>query len=322
MTSLLTDYHAATTAAVLADRSDRSLLRMHGRDPLRILQGVVTNDVANAPADAAVYAALLTAKGRMVSDMRIIRRPQDFLLDVPAAALPALTATFRKTVPPLFARFEDVSESWRVTGVYGPDAEAALRPHVPLPARPEEHALVYGEYRGEPCIVVNTRDAGVAGYDVVASISTAESLRQALALPSIGEAALDVLRIEAGLPRWGAELTDTTIPLEAGLLHAISTSKGCYTGQEVIIRILHRGHVNWHLRGVLLGEADRPARDTPLLHAATGKPVGRITSAAWSPRFEQEIALAYVRREVEPPAVLQLGSQDGAEVRVVALPFA
>src|SRR5690606_23668699 len=110
------------------------------------------------------------------------------------------------------------------------------------------------------------------------------ALEQAGALPA-GLDALEVLRIEAGQPRWGAELTGDVIPLEAGLrASAISETKGCYTGKEVIVRILHRGHVNWHLGGVLLGELPPPSAGTQLIDPAEGRKVARITSACRSPR--------------------------------------
>jgi folate-binding protein YgfZ len=137
-----------------------------------------------------------------------------------------------------------------------------------------------------------------------------------------GHAVLEVLRIEAGRPRWGAELGEDVIPIEAGLLdRAISTTKGCYTGQEVIIRILHRGHVNRHLRGLILGESV-PDPGTELFRAGEPKTVGRITSACLSPRFGRALALGYVRREIEPGHVLRTGSPDGEPAEVCALPFA
>ncbi len=130
-----------------------------------------------------------------------------------------------------------------------------------------------------------------------------------------------MLRIEAGRPRWGAELNATTIPLEARLKErAISTTKGCYTGQEVIIRILHRGHVNWHLRGLLLGESAPPPLDAKLTQLDSEKVVARVTSACVSPRVDQTIALAYVRREIQSGAELRL-ADGGAPARVVDLPF-
>jgi hypothetical protein len=124
------------------------------------------------------------------------------------------------------------------------------------------------------------------------------------------------------VPAWGAELSAETIPLEAGLeTRAISTSKGCYTGQEVIIRILHRGHVNRVLRGLLLGAA-AGSPGLALVRADTGKPVGAVTSCAWSPLVGEQVALGYVRREVSPGEVLRIDSVDGPPARVVELPFA
>jgi folate-binding protein YgfZ len=136
-----------------------------------------------------------------------------------------------------------------------------------------------------------------------------------------GHATLDVLRIENARPIWGAELDEDVIPLEADLAErAISETKGCYTGQEVIVRILHRGHVNRHLRGIRLGNQPVPARGTELFQS-DGKKVGVITSACVSPQHEETIGLAYVRREIAPPSILRLGRHDGAKVRVITLPF-
>jgi len=320
------EYHAATTAAAVVDRADRGLLRVYGRDPLRILQGVLTNDITLASAERAVYAALLTPKGRMVAELRVFRPGDDFLLELPAEAVPGVLDNFRRTVPPLFARFEDLSDSLHVLGVYGPEAGVRLAALTGAPLPPAEPADLAGafSYGDEQCLAVSTRFTGGPGYDVVAPLQAAEALWRELVTAGVrpmGHAALDVLRIEAGEPRWGAELTEETIPLEAGLeARAISTSKGCYTGQEVIIRILHRGHVNWRLRGLLL-DAGGVAGGTALVAPETGKPVGRITSSAWSPRLDQEIALAYVRREIEPGQALAVGSAEGPPATVVALPF-
>jgi tRNA-modifying protein YgfZ len=319
------EYHAARSTAALIERSDRALLRMFGRDPVRMIQGLVTNDVTNAPAGRAVFAAVLTPKGKMLAEVRVIRRADDLLVECARDALGNLMDMLKRSVPPLFARFEDVTGAHALVGVYGPRAAAVVGGAfggAALPADPAEDALAADGER----IVVRTGYAGSGGLEVIvpaaAAAETWHALVAAGAKPA-GQAALDVLRIEAGRPRWGAELTADTIPLEAGLLErAISTGKGCYTGQEVIIRILHRGHVNWHLRGILLGTSPAPAPGTQLLHPETGKVVGRITSACDSPVHRQTIALGYIRREVAPPAELRLERVDGAPVTVVALPFA
>jgi folate-binding protein YgfZ len=323
MTDGSAGYAAARGGGVVIDRTDRRFLRVYGRDPVRMLQGLITNDIANAPAERAVYAAVLTAKGRMVADVRVLRRDAELLLETDAAAVEPLTAHLRKYVPPLFARFEAADETWHALSVMGPDAGRLLAfvgVEAEAAAADDDVAV-----QSDGGIVVASSLGDVPGWDLLLPVARVEDVRRGLvtagAVPA-GQATLDVLRIEAGVPRWGAELTEATIPLEAGLRQrAISETKGCYTGQEVIIRILHRGHVNWLLRGLLLGDVPVPAAEISLVNDA-GKAVGRITSAVWSPAHGQVAALGYVRREVEPPATLRLMASDGPEVAVVALPFA
>ena len=138
---------------------------------------------------------------------------------------------------------------------------------------------------------------------------------QAGAAP-VGQGVWDTLRVEAGYPAYGTDMDETTIPVEAGLLdRAFDHDKGCYTGQEVIVRIRHRGRVNWHLRALRFGEAAARPGDQ-LFEAGGAKVRGRVTSVAQSPRFGQAIGLGYVRREVEPPGSLRLGSGSGREVGV------
>jgi folate-binding protein YgfZ len=322
------EYHAARHAAAVADRPDRRFLRVHGRDPVRMVQGLVSNDVAGAPPERAVYATVLTPKGKMVADVRVVRRDGELLLETDAAAADSLAEHLRKFVPPLFARFEDAGGSWAALGLYGPTAGRLLAGLVSAGTVPDaaaEDVVSDVAFDDVPVVLVTTSQLDVPGYDLLCPADAVDAVWRRLtgagAVP-LGHATLDVLRIEAGRPRWGAELGDAVIPLEAGLrARAISETKGCYTGQEVIVRILHRGHVNRQLRGVLLGELPAPARDTPLVRESDGRQVGQVTSAAWSPKHGQAIALAYVRREVEPPAAVRLGAPDGPEVLVVALPF-
>ena len=313
------EYDAARNAAAIVDRADRALVRVHGRDPVRMIQGLISNDIGELGEDRAVYAAVLTPKGRMVADVHVLRHGDELLLETDAHALQPLLAHLKKFVPPLFARAEDVTDSWSIIGVHGPHAMRVLQAALEMQISDALDAVTVTD----GARIIASQYTGDAGADIIVPHYDAaalwERLESAGARP-IGHATLDVLRIEAGQPRWGAELDENTIPLEAGLRErAISETKGCYTGQEVIIRILHRGHVNRHLRGVLLGDVTAPARDTELYHGS--RAIGRITSAAWSPRLAQTIALAYVRREIVPPTDVHLGSDTGPTVSVVELPF-
>lgn len=340
-------YDAARSGAIVVDRADRGLVRAHGRDPIRMLHGLASNDVESLAVGHATYATLLTAKGRLIADPRIIRREDDLLLEADVGAVPNILDTFRRFVPPLFAKAESLMDALCVVGVYGPSSTAlvvaVVEPGVPVAAGDGDATAggdgpaptdglraigvddaTTGVRDGSPVVLIRTGELGVEGWDLVVACdrkqALLDALREAGAVPG-DLAMIEPLRIEAGSPRWGAELTGDVIPLEAGLKErAISTTKGCYTGQEVIIRILHRGHVNRHLRG-LRSAGPPPAPGTELFHPSRpGKPVGVVTSAAESPRLGA-IALAYVRREIEPGDNVWLGASDGPAAEVVLLPF-
>lgn len=322
------EYAAAREGAALVDRWERTQLLLHGREPVKMVQGLITNDLEGAAEGQGVYAALLTPKGKMIADLRAFRRGAgDVLLDLDIAARPGALEHMRKFIPPLFARIDDLGVRSGVLGLYGPTSRGVVgevlgeAPRVDLP----EESFLEVEFDGAPVLAARTEYAGGEGYDLFAPAEVLPALWEAASgagARPVGQSALEVLRIEAGRPRWGAELDETVIPLEAGLRdRAISQTKGCYTGQEVIIRILHRGRVNWHLRGLFLGEAPVPAAGVELFRPGEPKPVGRVTSACLSPLHDQTIGLGYVRREVEPPEVLRLGEPEGPEARVYELPL-
>ncbi len=326
------EYEAARDRAVVVDRSGRAAVRVHGRDPVRMIHGLAGADVEAVDGSRGAYSVLLTPKGKMVADFRVFRRGDELLLDLDPEALPGLLEHFRKYIPPLFARFE-VLDDRVVLGVYGPEARSVVASAlgVDLPADLPEEATVWldrddADEAVAPAaagVVVRTGYAGVDGYDVLLPAGDGAGAWQALvdagAEPA-GHATLEVLRIEAGRPRWGTELTGAVIPLEAGLgERAISETKGCYTGQEVIVRILHRGHVNRHLRRLELGDRPAPCPGTELFRGEDGKGMGHITSSCHSPAAGQTVALGYVRREIEPPGTVRLGAPDGPEIRVTAL---
>jgi folate-binding protein YgfZ len=335
----LDEYRAVRTAVGIADRSDLARIRLTGRDPVRMLQGLITNDLAGAGAGRGVYATMLTPKGRTLAELRAFALPRpegvEVLVDLPREALAGTVDHLRKFVPPMFARWKDVSEETGTLGVYGPSSAELLGRVLGEAVAPlAEEAFEEREIEGERALLVGTRYAGgEEGYDLVVGAAAVPRLWAALleagaelGASPVGFEALETLRIEAGRPRYGAELTEEVIPTEAfeasGLLtRAISFTKGCYTGQEVIVRIAHRGHVNRNLRGLLLGELAPPARGTPLFHPETGREVGRVTSATVSPMLRQAVALGYVRRELGPGDRARLGAADGPEVAVAPLPF-
>jgi folate-binding protein YgfZ len=336
------EYDAIRQAVGIVDRHDLARFRLHGRDPVKMLHGLITNDLQNAAPGQGVYAAMLTPKGRTIADLRAftLHPPEgvEVIVDIAREALPGVRAHLGKYVPPMFARWEEISDRVGVIGVYGPHApqltSLALETNV-SEMREDAFVEVEWEVGGVPAtvMVVATRYAGgEEGFDLFVPEPAIAALWETLlrkgaplgARP-VGYAALEALRVEAGRPRYGRELTEETIPTEvfesAGLMErAISFSKGCYTGQEVIVRIAHRGHVNRHLRGLLLGEAPLPAVGTPLTHPETGREVGRTATSVHSPLLDQTIALALVRREMAAGELVGVGGE-GLEGTIVELPF-
>lgn len=334
------EYGAAADGVAVVDRSHRERWRITGRDPVRMLDGIVTNAIPDPPdresggraAGTGAYGTILTPKGKMVVDHRLFRwggEVEDaFLLELPPAGAEGLRAHFEKYLPPLFARVDEITADTGMLTVLGPDGAALLAREVAegaldeaeLRGMEEHDFFLLGRDPAEAVRVVRTGEAGVPAFDLMADASTVSALWHGLreaGAAAAGFGAWETLRVEAGRPAFGSDLDDSTIPVEAGIhRRAIDYDKGCYTGQEVIVRIRDRGRVNWHLRGLLLGDVPAPEPDTELFRSGEERRVGRTTSAVQSPRYGQVAALGYVRREVEPPARLRLGAPDGPEVRV------
>jgi folate-binding protein YgfZ len=329
------EYAATIEGAALFDRTHRTRLAVKGRAPTKMLSGVLTGVMPAPPTVTAdvwkgrsTYHAVLTPKGKMISDLwATLLGPEDtsgFMLDVPVAGAAGLVTAFAKVLPPRFAAVSDVSaETAHVTAV-GPDA-AALVSRLGLGLRVESaelSALAEGDWRavGDPAASVRverTAEVWPEAYSLVGPASVVAALWKALVdagARSSGNAVWSILRVEAGRPVFGTDMDEDTLPPEAGIAdRAIDHRKGCYTGQEVIVRIRDRGHVNRHLTRLELGDVPTPAAGAELLAAdGSDKSVGRITSAVQSPKQGGVLALAYVARGVERVLI------DGREIRVPA----
>ncbi|HEY6551500.1 MAG TPA: glycine cleavage T C-terminal barrel domain-containing protein [Solirubrobacterales bacterium] len=295
----------------LLDRSARGKLLFKGPGAAEYLQGQLTNDIETLAPDEGCYAALLDRKGHMQADMRVLRVADDeILLDIEAEALPTARRHLEMYKVGREVEVEDVSETRALLSLIGPrSAELAGSP--PLP----EHSCEQLDVNGIECLAVGT----ALGIDLFVAAGDAERLRA-----SLGEAgaievspdAVEILRIEIGTPRFGAEMDSSTMPAEAGIVGtAVNFEKGCYIGQETVARLHYRGKPNRHLRGLRLSAPTAPG--TALL--AGEKEVGRVGGSCVSPVLGP-IALAILRREAEPGAELVVG-EDGVTAQVVDLPF-
>jgi folate-binding protein YgfZ len=296
-------YRIIASGAGWIDRSRRGRIRFEGRDAAAFLHALVSNDVASLGAGGGTYATYLTPQGRMVADLHVYNRGDHLIASVPPDAGAALASRFDQVIFSEDVRVSDVTGEIAQVEVLGGAAAATAARACGLDVSRLESLGMHAHTGEGDTFIARTDAAALPGFDVfVPAARRAEliaALQQAGAVP-IGDGLRESLRIEAARPEFGVDMTSDTIPLEAGLLErGISTSKGCYVGQEVIIRVLHRGGGRIAKRLVALaldpGVDELPAPGTAL-HAA-GRETGRITSAAWSPHEPRVIALGYVHRD-------------------------
>jgi folate-binding protein YgfZ len=315
-------YDAARERVAFRRRYERGVLRAAGKDRLEWLQGLLTNDVKSFGGPGWAYAAWLTPQGRMITDVAAIETGDETWLDVPAPLARALAEKLDLMVFAEDVRVEDVSERMVSIAVEGPDGWKAVSGLFPTTLSPlDRGGIALVRDGGDPLVVVRTR-SGPDGYVLYSSSTRAAGLEESLAhggATPLDDETAETLRIEAGIPRFLADMSEETIPLEANLDHAISHTKGCYVGQEIIVRIrdLAKGRVARRIVGLLPEGEVVPAVGTAVL--AEGKAVGRITSATWSPALERPIAIAVVHRDSS--AVGTVVAVNGATAIITPLPF-
>jgi folate-binding protein YgfZ len=288
---------------------------------------MLSNDVAAlAPGRerSGCYAALLTPQGRIVADLHVLLRDDAFWLEMQLDRLPAVAERLERYIVADDVRLADWSARFARLGVEGPRATAVLEAAAGAPLALAPDSCCDARLGGIDAVVAAFGWSGEAAFQVFAPAASAEALRALLmragephGLVRCGPEALEILRIEAGVPRLGRELGEDVLPAEARLERAISRSKGCYTGQEIVARIESRGRVKHLLVGLRLEGSAAPDPGAPV--CAGSERVGEITSACLSPSHGP-IALAYVRRPHDEAG----GELDaaGRAARVCALPFA
>ncbi len=318
------EHHAVRKAAGLFDFSFRAKFAVKGQDRARFLHRIVSNDVANLAAGQGTYATLLNAQGHILSDFRVYCAEDQLLLDTGADLREKTMQGLRRYIVGDRVQIEPLELF--ALAFQGPRSRPLLEKtlHIDLPAL-QEYQHFATNYAGFPVRVVRATSTGEEGYEVWVGANGLMGVWGAACgqaptydMLSCGVEALESLRIEAGIPRYGAELGEDTMPHEAGLLNAISFTKGCYVGQEIVERTRSRGHANWKLVGLFLDSDRAPQAGEKLL--SEGKEMGEITSACVSPTLGKTIALAYVRREVSEPET-KLSLTSGPAGVVTSLPF-
>jgi folate-binding protein YgfZ len=320
------------TAGVL-DLSFRSRICLVGADRERFLHGQVTNDVKKLRTGEGCYAAVTTAKGKMESDLNIFCLAEELLLDFEPGLAEKISQRLGKYIVADDVQIVDAAPHYGLLSVQGPHAETsvqALGLFAEIPKKPFASVKISDATLGEIYLANNAR-LGTAGWDLFVPNQSLGAVADKLVAAAnrtggraCGWQAFETARIEAGIPRFGVDMDETNIPLECGLeARAITYTKGCYIGQEVINRIHSVGHVNRELRSLRLGDdlKNLPQRGDKLFHI--GKDAGYVTSAVRSPLLNANIALGYVRREANQIGTeLTVHTAEGESlVKVVELPF-
>src|SRR3712207_2681501 len=299
---------ALRTGAVLVERTGRGILRLSGKDPVGMLNAVLTNSV---PQDAGrgAYALLLNPKGRIQADLRVLKSGNDVLVDTEPEGADAVREILGRYAPFSRVKLEDLSEAWSVLGLYGPGAPDLLN-GLALP----EHGTAEVEISGETLLAAGVA-APVPGFDLLGPSEPIARAKEHLAAGGAapaGAGALETARVESGIPRFGADLTPENFPGEAGVLErAVDFGKGCYPGQETVARMHFRGHPNRTLYRIsYTGEHLAPG--APVVQGE--KTVGSVTSVAPLPVDGETLALCYLTRitDLDAPVVAA-----GSRVRVL-----
>lgn len=301
----------------------RGIIEVRGGDRVRWLNGMVTADVsrlAPGPSRSGCYALLLSHKGRILADMLVLERGDRFWLDTDAGQAASLLATLDRYLIADDVELRDASADFARYGIEGPGAAALVERATGAPPELAPDACADAEIGGVRVTLAAFGWSGEPAFQVFAPSAEAAAVESALVAaggdaPVRGDdATLEVLRIEAGIPRLGAELDDEVFPSEAKLVaRAVSLSKGCFTGQEIVARIESRGQVHHQLVGLRFQGGALPEVGESLVLEAGGKAVGEVTSVCRSEGLGA-IGLGFARRPHDAPGTVLLAGDVAARV--------
>ncbi|HEX7314044.1 MAG TPA: glycine cleavage T C-terminal barrel domain-containing protein [Pyrinomonadaceae bacterium] len=328
--SLLAEYEAVRGGgAGLFDLSARGRIEVAGAEAVQFLNGMLTNDVAGLEEGAWIHAAFPNPQGRLLASTRILRRDGAFLFDTEATNYPTILKHLERFTLAGDFRVRDLTAETALLSVQGARASEFVGAALGAEAAATERGHVTrAAFGGGEVTIIRATHTSEDGFDLFVKVDEAESLRNALvaagARPASHEA-LEVLRVEAGMPRYGVDASDANVVLEVvDEAEAVSYTKGCYAGQEIIARIHWRGHVAKRLAGIILDHDAEPPPDARLRDSAEGREAGRITSSVYSPRLRARVALALVKYDfLAPGTELKLFSNDTevCAARVAELPL-
>jgi folate-binding protein YgfZ len=320
-TDLRAEFAALISGCSVFELSSRAKSSLSGKDRVRWLSGMITNKVRDLAVGQGIYAFVLNPQGHILGDLYAYNRGEWLLVDIDQAQTEKLLGIFRKYIIMDKVEIADLSDKLTAIGIVGPKARETLRAAGFEFQELQPLQLADMTWQNAPITIVRGDNAAVESYEIWLAPDQVASVREALtsagAVP-VGPAAVELLRIASGIPRYGQDIRERDLPQETEQLRALHFNKGCYIGQEIVERIRSRGTVHRKFSGFEV-TGPLPAAGTKI--QAEGKDVGEVTSAASLPlaNGEKAVALGYIRREVaDAGRRLQAGE---AELTVVSLPF-
>jgi aminomethyltransferase len=297
-TSIDEEYWSVRKSVGIADLSHMGRLSIEGKDRVAFLNGLLSNDLSKAKENTGIHSVLLNSKGRVLADLYLHHETDRIVMDTgeePSSQVKQILDQFIITED---VKIEDLNEKTVLLSVQGPESKQILKEMFKMNI--EDLGPLQNRILGPSLIIARDR-TGQGGYDILVPSDEAESVWQSFLLNGkhnllpVGTEALEILRLEAGLPKYGVDVDENTIVLEAGYQDAISFTKGCYMGQEVVARATHIGRVNRRLAQFYVEGKEHLPSGAKIL--ANEGPVGLITSAAFSPGLGKTVALGYVGRD-------------------------
>ena len=322
------EYRAVREAVGLLDLTGHGAIRVGGKEGSQFLQGLVTNDVKDLKDLQGVRCGFLTGHGKVRALARVLRTGDEFLILTDPETHQKV---FKYVFPFSYAgdfKVDDVSSSSRLLSLQGPNSLLVLKEvcFEPVPRLALNQAIT-SKIAGHDITVIRSTHTGEDGYDLLVPDQELHDVWDFLLLKGgfhsirpVGTRALEVLRVEAGIPIYQKDVDETNMMLEVGLSDAVSFTKGCYTGQEAVAMATYRGHISKQLMGLRV-EGEPPAAGDTVL--AQDKEVGRITSSTNSPVLGKPIAIGYLKYGFLTPGlkVEILTAQKRQPAEVTTLPF-
>lgn len=304
---LMRQYAAVRDGGVgVIDLSARGRISVSGSEAVMFLNGLITNDLKTLGENRWMPAAFPNVQGRLLAAVRVIKRANDILLDTEAVTREKVLKIIERFTLAGDFKVTDLTDSIRQISLQGRGAGDLVGKIYGVKNLPRD-----GVWQNDQVTIIRATHTGEDGYDVIGAQDTFDAIH-------VSERVEEILRIEAGIARYGRDMDETNVVTETNLDDAVSFTKGCYLGQEIIIRIKHRGHVAKKLTGIRF-ETERDVEPGSVIRSVDDKEIGRVTSATFSPRLGTTVGLGYVRYEQLNPGT-EVAVEGGSAV-IAELPL-